>query len=137
MGRLPEGGGEEELHCVFRTGWLREGGGGAVSQSPASPQASHGARSSDSEAKEAKLRSARLGVKGVPMTPAWGDRCCVPALTPQGGPLRATAGDHPRPSAPAPAQTCRAVFLSPRRPIRKLSFVFGEVTVGSSGPQNC
>lgn len=68
-----------------------------MSQSPASPQASPGARSSDSEAKEAKLRSARLGVKGVSMTPAWSDRCCVPALTPQGNCRGSPQATCPRP----------------------------------------
>lgn len=133
MGRLPEGGGEEELHCVFRTGCL--GGGGAVSQSPAGPQASHGTRSSDSQAREPMLCSVKLGAKGVPVTPHWGDPGCVPALTPQGGPLRTTAGDHPRQSAPIPSQTCTVVFLSPRRPIKKFTFVSGEVTVGILGPR--
>lgn len=105
-------------------------------------RASHGAGSSDSEATEATLCSVRLGVKGVPVTPHWGGSCCVPALTPQGN-----CGESPQAGCSSPSSLhspppphpppCTAVFLSPRGPIRKLSFLFGEVMVGSSGPQNC
>lgn len=47
----------------------------------------------------------------------------------------------PQASCPHPSPALQSGFsvshLGPRGPIRKLSFLFGEVTVGSSGPQNC
>ena len=107
-------------------------GGRAVSHCPlAVPPASH-----------------RAGYRGATVLPdQW---ACDPpagvagaasvALTSGGGPLGQLQGS-PQLFAPTPNPTLQSGFsvshLGPRGPIRRLYFLFGELTMGSSGPQKC
>lgn len=119
------GGEEEELLCMLSTVCRgRRLGGRAVSLSPAVPPASHGGW-------RFRLRYQRShALVQCAVTPHWGSWCCVRSPNPRGGPLGTAAGLTPAGGPHAQPCSCGVVSLclplSPRGPIRKYSFLFGE-----------
>lgn len=142
---MAEGGGEEEeLHCVLSTGGQREEAWGGLRLAvPSCPTASHGAGGSASDTREATLWFSEAGSQSAPVTPPRGGSAVSAALTPGRGvgePSGQLQGLTPG-GCPTPSPSLQSGFSvshpGPRGPIRKLCFLFGEVMVGSSGPQNC